>query len=92
MDDSTKVKVLIEARSKMYHKIDNHKGFSTCDYQSSFIIMGKILDKLPCQEFQQKKNEDKDLVGFLNMGGMIQNSSLKTIIETTDIYIKKQKK
>lgn len=91
MNESSRLQLLIEARKKFNHKVDNKKEFSTFSFEPTLLIMAKVLDMANYEAFKNEKNKDKEIGRFLDTGVIRTPNTLSAIIDLSANFIKLKK-
>lgn len=78
-----------EARKRINHKIDNQEEYSAIDYQPTLLIMSKILNKSTDKSMRSTNNNILDQ--FTTSGSLMSPSTIITILELSDNYLKSKK-
>ena len=86
MSETDRMDLLGEARKKLYQKMEDPVEYSTSDYQSSLILMNKILGH-PTVKSNQALNSDP--IDLLIAGGSIQPFADNAVYSNTTIYTPK---
>ena len=91
MTELSRLQLLIEARKKFNHKVDNKKEFSTFSFEPTLLIMAKILDKSNYKAFREGKRKDTEIDQFLRTAVIRTPSTLSAILDLSDSFIELKK-
>jgi hypothetical protein len=88
MTQEEQITLIQEAAKRLKNKIDGKEETSFFTFQSTLLIVSRVLDKYGYAKFQKMKVENADIGLFVKTGNITNLSLINDLVEITDAFIK----